>query len=149
MKKFFTLIAMAVMALGASAQTEISFAGLNDTNFEWDATYYEYTANYVSTDADGNSTTVPGAFSYLGGGEYSALQLKGKDVKFNYKNSGSKPGFFLLMANHFTVGGKGAQLIISDMKKGQLITLSVAAKEDNAAPVFEANAKLVEGMLLH
>lgn len=136
MKNFFTLIAMTVIALGVSAQTEISFAGLNDTNFEWDPEFYEYTANYVSTDADGNSTTVPGAFSYLGGGAYSALQLKGKDVKLNYKNSSAKPGFFTLMANYFTVGGKGVKLIISNIKKEQTVTISIAAKENNIAPEF-------------
>ena len=45
MKKIFTLIAMALMAMGVQAQTEISFAGLTMSDFAF--TEGEYAATEV------------------------------------------------------------------------------------------------------
>ena len=137
MKKIFTLIAMATMALGANAQTEISLAGLKMNNLTWDATYQEIT-DYVEVDNNENPTgyTAPLAFTYSGGGAWADIALKNQPVKFSYKNSGEKIGFFSAANDFFQIGGKGAKLIISNLKKEQTVTVTIASKENNNAPVF-------------
>lgn len=145
MKKIFTLISMALMAVGASAQTTIDFSGLKLKDFNYDETYY-VDAQYEEKDENDQPTgKTYTSFTYKGGGTYSALELKDKNVKFNYKNSGEKASFFILADEYFTVGGKGAQLIISNLKKGQLVTLNVAAKADDSAPTFSPNGGALQG----
>lgn len=136
---------MALMAVGASAQTTIDFSGLKLKDFNYDETYY-VDAQYEEKDENDQPTgKTYTSFTYKGGGTYSALELKDKNVKFNYKNSGEKASFFILADEYFTVGGKGAQLIISNLKKGQLVTLNVAAKADDSAPTFAANGGALQG----
>ena len=143
MKKIFTLIAVAMMALGVNAQKTISLAGLQYSDFSYEEGKY---TESTWTDADDPAITAP-AFTVNGDGKYHALTLTDKGVSFNYKNSSTKDKFFILCADYFTVGGKGVQLILSDLKAGNKVVLNVAAKADNSAPAFGAsNAKLVGEM---
>jgi hypothetical protein len=147
MKKIFTLIAMAAMALGVNAPTEIRLAGLKMNNLTWDATYQEIT-DYVEVDNNENPTgyTAPLAFTYSGGGAWADIALKNQPVKFSYKNSGEKIGFFSAANDFFQIGGKGAKLIISNLKKEQTVTVTIAAKADDAAPEFSVTgANLTSG----
>ena len=145
MRKFFTLIAMAMLAMSVNAQTTIEFKGLLPSDFTYDATYYSETV-WAETDADGNETGIKAnAFTYLGGGTYSALELKEKNVKFNYKNTDQKDNFFILNRDYFTIGGKGAQLMIANVTRGQEVTLSIAPKEDDKAPSFTPSGVKLKG----
>lgn len=129
MKKIFTLISMFALALCAQAQTTISLGGLTNDDFTFNATYYEASSKTVDDE-------VCPTFTYKGGGEYSAIELTGKNVSFNYKNSSKKSDFFIMASNYFTVGGKGAQVIVSGLQKGNKVTFRVAAKADGSTPVF-------------
>lgn len=143
MKKIFTLIAVAAMALSASAQTNISLAGLQTSDFTYDEAAYETSTWTDSTDP---SITAP-AFTKKGTNKLEALTLTGKDVAYWYKSGSAKTNFFILCNDYFTVGGKGAKLIISNAKAGQTITLNVAAKADYSGtdtPTFApTNATLI------
>ena len=129
MKKIFTIISLFVLALGAQAQTVVSLGGLTNADFTFDATYYETSSKTIGEE------TYP-SFTYKGGSQYSALELTGKNVKFNYKNSGKKADFFILTGSYVTVGGKGAQVIVTNVKKGNKIAFKVAAKADASVPSF-------------
>ena len=119
MKKIFTLIAAALMAVSANAaKTEINLTGLTLTDFTF--TKGEYTA----TEEDGVVT-----INYVkGSNTWCTLGVKG--VPFKYKNSSTKNAFFVAKADYFTVGGKGVEMQIGDVTKGQKITLNVAKKDD-------------------
>lgn len=143
MKKLFTLIAVAALALGANAQTVINLAGLQTSDFTYDEAAYE-TSTW--TDSADPSITAP-AFTKKGTNVLEALTLTGKNVAYWYKSGSDKSNFFILCNDYFTVGGKGAKLIISNAKAGQTITLNVAAKADytgDVTPIFSSiNASLV------
>lgn len=141
MRKIFTLIAMAMLAMGVNAQTTIEFKGLLPSNFTYDSN--AYTESVWTDEESGQSAN---AFTYTGTGEYAAITLTNKNVKFNYKNSGEKENFFILNRDYFTIGGKGVQMIISGLTKGQKVTLKVAPKENGNAPTFGAGGgALIEG----
>ena len=141
MKKIFTLLSVALFAFGAYADTTISMAGLKFSNFSWQDTEYDPVSDFVEKDGDGNPTgyTAPYAFTYKGTNTDCILQLKSQSLKYSYKNSGEKAGFFSMTNDFFQVGGKSAKLIISDVKKEQTITLTIAAKEDGNAPTFSVS----------
>lgn len=143
MKKLFTLIAVAALALGANAQTVINLAGLQTSDFTYDEAAYE-TSTW--TDSADPSITAP-AFTKKGTNVLEALTLTGKNVAYWYKAGSDKTNFFILCNDYFTVGGKGAKLVISNAKAGQTITLNVAAKADytgTVTPVFSStNASMV------
>ena len=140
MKKIFTVAALCLMTLCTKAQTVINLAGLQTADFTYDETYYA-----TSTYTDETTQVTSPSFTYKGGGKYSALELTGKGVKFNYKNSSEKTNFFILNPDYFTAGGKGVQLILTGLKAGQTITLNVAAKADGSTPTFGASNATVEG----
>ena len=138
MKKFFTLIAMALVAVGVNAQTTINLAGLASTDFTYNTTEYTY-------DNDNK------AFNYIkGGNTWCLLTLNDKGVAFRYKNSGTKNKFFVLGTEYFTIAGKGVEMQIANVTKGQKITLNVAKKDDpdgsnNRIPGFSATGAQMEG----
>ena len=137
MKKFFTLIAAAFMAVGANAQTTISLKGLTTGAFTFDANYYETSKKTVDE-------VECATFTYKGGGKLSDLELTGKNVKFSYKNSSKKSDFFILAADYFTLGGKGTKVTVSNVKKGQKVTFKVAAKADGSTPSFAISNAILE-----
>jgi hypothetical protein len=118
MKKIFTLIAMAVMAMGVQAQTEISFAGLTMSDFSFTE------GEYAATEVDGGVS-----INYVKGGN-TWCTLKVKDIPFRYKNSSTKEKFFVSNPDFFTVAGKGVEMQLANAKLGQIITLNVAKKDD-------------------
>ena len=119
MKKIFTLIASAFIALSANAQTTISFAGLTTDDFTYDAAAYTPASDKLS-------------FNYIrkSKSSYDDIVMTGKNILFSYKNSGEKSGFFAMKTEWFVVNGKGAILKISNVQEGQTITINVAKKED-------------------
>ncbi len=118
MKKIFTLIAMALMAMGVQAQTEISFAGLTMSDFAF--TEGEYAATEVEGGVSINYTK--------GGGTWCTLKVK--DIPFRYKNSSTKEKFFVSTPDYFTIAGKGVEVQLANAKLGQVITFNVAKKDD-------------------
>ena len=144
MKKFFTLIAMALVAVGVNAQTVINLASLQTSDFTYDENQY---VESTWTDSQDPLNTAP-AFTKKGTNKLEALTLTGKNVAFWYKSGSDKANFFILCNEYFTVGGKGAQLIVSGAKAGQTITLNVAAKADYSGtdtPAFGATNATLQG----
>ena len=143
MKKIFTLIAVAMMALGVNAQ--INFAGLSHSDFTY--TEGEYQADSVEIKLDSITKFNAASFSYVkGGGTWCTLALNNTDVSFRYKNSSTKSNFFVLREHYFTVGGKGVELNIANVEKGQKIVLNIAVKDKGKDPGFVAtNAILSSG----
>ena len=144
MKKFFTLIAAAFMAVGANAQNVINLAGLKTADFTYDENQYVVS---TWTDSSDESNKAP-AFTKKGTNKLEALTLTGKNVAFWYKSGSDKSNFFILNTDYFTVGGKGAQMIISGLKAGQIVTINVAAKADYSgtdAPAFGVSNASLKG----
>ena len=145
MKKIFTFIATAIIAVSANAQT-ISLAGLQTSDFSYDESAFE-----PSTWTNNETSATCPAFNYKGTNKQELLTLVDKGIAFQYKNSGTKENFFILGDEFFTVGGKGASLEINNAKKGQTITLTVAAKADNSGdsdsnyPGFTASGATLNG----
>ena len=144
MKKIFTLIASAFIALSANAQTTISLAGLTTDDFTYDAAAYTPASDKLS-------------FNYIrkSKNSYDNIVMTGKNILFSYKNSGEKSGFFAMKTEWFVVNGKGAILKISNVQEGQTITINVAKKEDpgynsknewnNNVPGFKATGATMDG----
>jgi hypothetical protein len=147
MKKIFTLIAVAMAAVSVNAQTTVDFKGLLPAAFTYESGAYIEEA-WAEKDENDNATGKSyNSFTYAAAdGVYHAIELTGKNMKFNYKNSSQKDNFFILHKDYFMVGGKGVQFIISGLTKGQKVTLKVAAKSTGAAPGFGVGGgALVEG----
>ena len=140
MKKFFTLIAMALVAVGVNAQTVINLAGLTTESFTYDATAYKAADDKKSFDYIKKDKS-----------NYSDLVLNGSKLTLSYKNSGTKEKFFEMGDEYLIVAGKGVILKIADITKGQKITLNVAKKDDpsedkgNRVPGFSATGAQMEG----
>ena len=149
MKKIFTLITFVAMTIGVNAQTTISLKGLTFNSFKENS--YEQVTDFVEKNEDAQPTgyTAPYAYTYNGNtadGAYLDLELKDQPLKFSYKNSGVKVGFFSMTDDFFQIGGKNAKMILSDVKKAQTVTLTIAAKEDGNAPEFSiTGAELTTG----
>jgi hypothetical protein len=134
MKKIFTLLAMALIAMGAQAQTTISLAGLTSNDFTYDAAQYQFNDDNTISYIIGEST-------------WSDLVLTGKDVKFRYKNSSTKSGFFTMKEDCFSVNGKGVEFYVSNVKKNQIVTLTVAARPGEGETVNVPSFSLTNGSL--
>jgi len=134
MKKFFTLIAVAAVALTASAQTTYSVAGKTTSDFTF------VTSDFTTGTVDDNGTAIP-CFNYIKNdkSKYSSLVLKDTPITFQYKNSSTKNGFYRTYANYFNCNGKGSQIQITT-EVGKVITIKAAGKNDDGA-AFE----VVEG----
>lgn len=123
MKKFFTLIAAAMLAVGAYAQTTYDLSGLsyddlqyNDSDFTYDST------NVCLTYTKGDKVN------------WSTIQVKDKPIAFAYKNSSTKKTkIFYVKDTYLQTGGKGFRLIISGLTSGQEFEIEVASKGGTAA----------------
>lgn len=111
-----------------STTSTINFAGLNTSDFTYDATVIT-TSQW--TDNEDASNTAP-AFTFKGTDAIKntiySLELTGKNAKFNYKAGSEKSNFYILCNNFMTIGGKGVKLVLSGAQAGQYIALDVAAK---------------------
>lgn len=136
MKKIFTLIAVAAMALGANAQTTVSFAGLQTSDFTYSSSDFEAVAG--GEDSDGNAYS--GGFDYVkkDKSNWSDLELTGKGIVLQYKNSGSKTGgFYKLYTTHTLCNGKDSRIVVKNLSAGQVVTI-LAASKGSTASSFEA-----------
>ena len=69
MKKTLTLAALCIMVMGAQAQSVISLAGLNPTDFTYDSERDTVGTWTETVDGAQTSVTAP-AFTYVGNGKY-------------------------------------------------------------------------------
>lgn len=138
MKKIFTLIAVAAMAISANAQ-EISLSGLETTDFTYAAEDFSTGTYEVKIhDSDTEKTTVS-VFNYIKADKnnWSPLALTGKNVEFHYKNKDKKDNFYQLWPLCLNVNGKDSRIVIKNAKAGDVITLKAASKGSTAS-VFVA-----------
>lgn len=128
MKKIFTLIAAALMAVGVQAQTVISLGGLKPSDFTYTEGDFEQSSKDVETE-DGSTQTIL-TISYVKKDKtnWSDLALNGTPVVFQYKNSGAKADFYQLYADYIYTNGKQSNIKVIGLKAGQVVTLKAAAK---------------------
>lgn len=147
MKKFFTLIAMAVMALGINAQT-YNLGGLTISDFDLGD---GFTDGGTWTDESGEFGAAGTAFTcitYSKGDKnnWSDLTLAGKPIAFQYKNSGEKKQFYRLFPNFLYANGKGSRIKVTGLTAGQVVTLLAAGKNaDGCVFVAADNCTADEG----
>lgn len=129
MKKLFTLIATAIVAITANAQT-YSLAGLTGDKF----TFAEEDFTY--------GTTSDGMFDYKKADKaaYSDLAFNDSPVTFQYKNSSAKTKIIQLKTDNIVANGKGVRIKFNNVAVGTVINLTVASKGSTGS-VFE----IVEG----
>lgn len=121
MKKLFTLVAMALMAIGANAQTPF-------TDIKAD----EFT-NLVNFEASVYNDAP--SLSYTGAGEIGTFTLRGVD--FQFKNSSNKDNFIRTSSDQGLVAnGKNLIFTITTDNANEEVVVEVAAK-GGTAPVFE------------
>lgn len=133
MKKIFTLIAAALMAVGANAQTTVNLGGLKVADFTFESSAFEKSSKDIE-DEDGNVSTIETITYILKDKEnWSELSVTGTPVAFLYKNKDKKSDFYQLYADYICVNGKTSNIKIKDLKAGQAVTLKVAGKGSTAA----------------
>ena len=132
MKKIFTLVAMACMALGAMAQTTYELKGL--------------TADKINVDANGTKGTyamdgveIPSVNYTAGGSTVMEVTINGIPVVLQYKNGSAKSNILKFAANFLQTDGKNVVLVIKGAKAGDVISFDAAAKGGTAA-VFAVDA---------
>lgn len=120
MKKIFTLVVMAAMAISVNAQTSFATASADDfkdlVNFEA-STYKEKPS-----------------LSYVGAGEIGSFTLFG--VNFSYKNSSNKSDFIRMNEQGILANGKNLIFEITTDNANEQVEVEVAAK-GGTAPAFE------------
>ncbi len=147
MKKFFTLIVMAVMALGINAQT-YNLGGLAISDFDLGD---GFTDGGTWTDESGEFGAAGTEFTcitYSKGDKnnWSDLALAGKPIAFQYKNSGEKKQFYRLFPNFLYANGKGSRIKVTGLTAGQVVTLLAAGKNaDGCVFVAADNCTADEG----
>lgn len=147
MKKIFTLIAMAIMALGINAQT-YNLGGLAISDFDLGD---GFTDGGTWTDESGEFGAAGTAFTcitYSKGDKnnWSDLTLTGKPIAFQYKNSGEKKQFYRLFPNFLYANGKGSRIKVTGLTAGQVVTLLAAGKNaDGCVFVAADNCTADEG----
>jgi hypothetical protein len=137
MKKFFTLIAAALMAVGVNAQTVISLGGLEPSDFTYTEGEFEQSSKDVEVEDGSTQTILTISYVKKDKANWSDLALNGTPVVFQYKNSGAKADFYQLYADYIYTNGKQSNIKISGLKAGQVVTLKAAAKGGTDA-VFAA-----------
>ncbi len=138
MKKIFTLIAMAVMAMGVNAQT-YNLGGLAVADFTLGD---GFVAGSDWTDADGGYGEVGKGYATISYTKqdktnWSDLVLTGKPIVFQYKNSSTKDQFYRLLGNFFYANGKPSRIKVTGLTAGQVVTFKAAGKNDTGC-VFAA-----------
>ena len=138
MKKIFTLVAMAVMALGVNAQT-YNLGGLTVDQFDLGD---GFAAGGDWTDADGGFGEAGAAYATISytkkdKNNWSDLTLKNTPIVFQFKNSGAKDQFYRLFPNFFYANGKQSRIMVTGLTAGQVVTFVAAGKNDTGC-VFAA-----------
>ena len=135
MKKIFTLIAVATMAISAQAQTTISMKGAKASDFSF--TQGDFTIGEKEVTINEEKVKIE-TFTYdkKDKTNYSDLAF-GNQLVFQYKNSGQKKDFYQLYPEYFYCNGKGSQIVVKNVKANQVIILKAASKGDTPSK-FEA-----------
>ncbi|MCM1034784.1 MAG: hypothetical protein NC038_07825 [Paludibacter sp.] len=130
MKKIFFLAALAVSAL-VSAQTydmaEFAFAESDITVANGTTTYNESKGYYEVKNTAGETV------------EMTIAQLP--NMKFTYKNSAEKKAFVVSPNKYIQFDGDQRDLTISNLKVGDIITLTVASKGSTANSFEDSDSK--------
>lgn len=130
MKKIFTFIAVALMAMTAQAQKVYDFAGLQIGDFNMGDGFAEGTPWVDENGGYGDPNVSYATISYIkqDKNNWSSLEINGSDVEFQYKNSSEKKQFYRLFDNFIYANGKQSRIKIHDLAAGQVVTLVVAGK---------------------
>lgn len=139
MKKFFTLIVMAVMALGVNAQTTYNLGGLTVDKFDL-GDGFVVGDNWKDTDGGyGEAGAEYATISYTKKDKtnWSDLMLTNTPIVFQYKNSGAKDQFYRLIGDIFYANGKPSRIKVTGLTAGQVVTLVAAGKNDTGC-IFAA-----------
>lgn len=147
MKKIFTLIAMAVMALGINAQT-YNLGGLTISDFDLGDGFTDGGTWKDESGEFGAAGTEFTCITYSKGDKnnWSDLTLAGKPIAFQYKNSGEKKQFYRLFPNFLYANGKGSRIKVTGLTAGQVVTLLAAGKNaDGCVFVAADNCTADEG----
>ncbi len=124
MKKFFTLVAVAVMALSANAQKVIDFSTATEADFQ---------------NLDGFTATVYNdkpALNYDGGGVVGSFTVFG--VKYEYKNSAVKENVIRMSDQGVYTNGKGFTVSYQTTPSAKVL-VELCAK-GSSVPAFTLNA---------
>ena len=125
MKKIFTLIAMAAMAMGANAQT-------------WDFTQTQTTADQFKADATNWEATNDTRYTYLAATDREAFKL-GSDELPDTKGllfKGGEKKFRIDLNNRLGMNGKNLSVIIPGLKAGQKVTVEAKSANGDEARGF-------------
>lgn len=125
MKKIFTLIAMAVMAFSANAQT-------------WDFTQTQTTADQFKADAANWEATSDTRYTYLAATDKEAFKL-GSDELPDTKGLlfvGGEKKFRIDLNSRLGMNGKNISVIIPGLKAGQKVTVEAKSANTSEARGF-------------
>ena len=136
MKKIFTLIAMALMAIGAQAQSPaqtINYAAMKSG---------DYTVENATKNA-GESSETKTVYDIKGGDELKFTLNSATNVVFTITNGSDKAKIFSVCFNGddttdkgcIEFGGKNGVVIFNDAQVGDVIKMTVAAKGSTAAVI--------------
>ena len=139
MKKIFTLIAMAVMALGVNAQTTYNLGGLTVDKFDL-GDGFAVGDNWKDTDggygeADAEYATI--SYTKKDKTNWSDLVLNNTPIVFQFKNSSDKKQFYRLIGDIFYANGKQSRIKVTGLTAGQVVTFVAAGKNSDGC-VFSA-----------
>jgi len=123
MKKIFTFMAAALMAVGANAadDTVISLSGLSLSNFTYADPWSVNSSSSNKLDYNGTDNT------------YNSVTLTGTNLYFSYKQKSTKEGIFIVNDNNVTTNGKGFRINLSGVEAGDTIIINVGSKGKTAA----------------
>lgn len=142
MKKLFTLIAVAAMALSANAQQVIDYTTMKDGDF----TVANATVNATES-KEGKKV-----YDIKGGDELQFTKNDATNVIFTITNSGNKAKIFVVNFNagentdkaSVEFGGKNGIVVFNDAKVGDVIRMNVAAKGGTAAQIVVLSSEGTE-----
>lgn len=131
MKKIFTLIAAAFVAVSVNAQASYDLKGITSDKITVDA-------NGVISTCELDGVTVP-SVNYVGEGS-AVMEVKISDipVAFQYKNSKTKDNILKFSADFVQADGKNVIMVIQGLKAGDVISFDAKAKGGTNA-AFTAN----------
>lgn len=119
MKKVFTLLALALCAVGVKAQTTYSFDTSNITESDLTITNGSFSSNKITADADADKTKV------------LVVQLKDYPVTFSYPCGEKAKAIFSTGQKYFQADGKNTSINFTGLSVGDVIEVEYCSKNSN------------------